>query len=352
MMQRVSNTSSKPFGIACWPVCLNPYQHLFYSALKDTRFFGSAVINDRWLKSNAHEFDALHIHWPENLWRRRGKGAMGALRVIGVRRYLKLAKCLGLKLIWTVHNLEHHEGVNWIDRLGYRILAKESDLVICHSHYAAEALIQRDRPAGRVVIMPHGNYDGIYPPPRPRNIVLKELGLNPERPVVCCLGRIRYYKGIDIAIEALRSLSGQIQLIIGGSPDYDVRALAKDLNGAAQISHKLSEQQFADTVGASEAVLLPYRKITGSGVLLAAWTLGCGVVASDLPYFQEISKPEPDSARFFPVGNSAALAGTILEYLSIPFQTRERAVRRLADRYKWEYCVEPVAQVIDEWRTG
>ncbi len=280
-MNASSSAFPKPFRIAYWPDCGtgNPYQRLFYNALKfrGVDFWNAAVIDERWLKNTAHELDAIHIHWPEGLWRQHGPGPTGAAwGVIGLWRFLRLAKRLGLKRIWTVHNLEHHEGVDWIDCIGYRTLAKESDLLICHSHGAAKALLQRDRPKGRVVMMPHGNYDGIYPSPRPRDIVLKELGLNPERPVVCCVGMIRHYKGVDVAVNAMRSLSGQIQIIIGGLPHlYDTRGLANSqagLNGTALVARTLSEQEFADIVGASEAVLLPYRKITGSGTLLAALT--------------------------------------------------------------------------------
>jgi len=117
------------------------------------------------------------------------------------------------------------------------------------------------------------------------------------------------------------------------------------------LDHWLSEQEFADIVEASDAVLLPYREITGSGALLAAWTLGRGVVASDLPYFREVSKPEPDAAQFFPVENSPALAGAILEYTSIPFEVRHRAALRMAERYTWEWCVESLVQLLEDWRT-
>lgn len=347
----VARHFTKQFYIACWPDCLTQYQYLFYNALKDVQVFGSVVINERWLRNTAHLFDAIHIHWPEDIWRRRGR-LIGAFGVISLRHYLRLAKNLGLKRIWTMHNLEHHEGVNWIDLLGYRTLAKENDLLICHSEFAAKALTQRDHPEGRVVIMPHGNYDGVYPTPRPRDVVLRELGLNPEKPAVCCIGLIRHYKGIDIAIGAIRKLSGQIQIIVAGNSFYDPGPLVKSLSNAALIFHRLSEQEFADVMGASDAVLLPYRKITTSGVLLAAWTFGRGVVASDLPYFREMSKLEPNAARFFPVEDSSALADIILEYLSIPFKIRKRAARRLADHYAWERCVEPVSQIINEWRTN
>lgn len=154
-----------------------------------------------------------------DIWRSRGRTAFSRLRgVIGLLHFLRLSKRLKIKRIWTVHNLAQHEGVDWVDRWGYRILARHSDMVICHSQWAAEELRRRDRPRGRLVVMPYGNYGLAYPEARPRTLVLKELGLMPELPMVCCIGNLRGYKGLEIVCAAVEKLGNQFQLVIGGRP--------------------------------------------------------------------------------------------------------------------------------------
>ena len=98
--------------------------------------------------------------------------------------------------IWTVHNLEPHEGAYRWDRYGYRLLARECDVVICHSQSAARDVRDTYHPRGRIVVMPHGDPAPAYPRARSRDDVLAELQLDPQRPVVSCLGRMRPYRGL------------------------------------------------------------------------------------------------------------------------------------------------------------
>ena len=332
------------------------YLDLFYSALAVFGVQSSKLTIDKeWLRINAERLDAIHIHWPEDIWRSWGRTNSSRLRgVIALLRFLRLSKRLGIKRIWTMHNLEQHEGVDWVDRWGYRVLARHSDMVICHSQSAAEAIRRRDRPRGPLVVMRFGNFGASYPEARPRALVLTELGLSPELPMVCCVGHLRPYKGLNIVCEAVRMLGNQIQLVIGGRPwsGFDLPALrdaVESLPFGRVVDRWLSAQEFADIVGASDAVILPYHNITGSAALFAAWGLGRGVIASDLPFFRETISPEPDAGMLFRCGVGDSLADAIIEYLRIPPERRTAAALRTMQQYSWERCVQPVWEVILEW---
>jgi len=172
--------------------------------------------------------------------------------------------------------------------------------------------------------------------------------------MVSALGCLRRYKGLDLACEAVGRLEGKVQLVIGGlpHPEIDLAALRRAVGPTlrfALLDRWLTDQEFADIVAASEAILLPYRQITGSGALLAAWTLGCGVIASDLPFFAEMLGPEPDAGRLFPAGDAAGLAQAIAAYLAIPAPRRAEAALGMARRHAWDRCVEPVVGVLRDW---
>ena len=113
--------------------------------------------------------------------------------------------------------------IRW-DHYGYRLLARESDLIICHSEWSAALVRDHFRPGGELLVMPHGELASACPPPRSRVDVIRELGLDPEAPLVSCLGRLRDYKGLELAAEAVERINGPVQLVIGG-----VRQIGFDL---------------------------------------------------------------------------------------------------------------------------
>jgi glycosyltransferase involved in cell wall biosynthesis len=202
--------------------------------------------------------------------------------------------------------------------------------------------------------MPHGNYDNFYPTPRPKNIVLAELGLRDDLPIVSCLGMLRNYKGLNVATEAISLLGDEVQFLCAGKshPSFDLASLQNNimkLNNALLIPRFINNQEFADYVSISNLVLMPYNRITGSGALLAVLTLGRGVVASDLPYFREILGNNSDAGMLVASEDPTAFAENIRKYLIIPANKSNQAARFLAERYEWSKVVPPVVEVIKNW---
>jgi glycosyltransferase involved in cell wall biosynthesis len=335
----------------------NPYFELYHRALAAHGVdVCPGTVNDSFLRANVGRVAAMHIQWaPEHIWRIYGKGWFAQMRGVGgLWRYLRLGRRLGVKLLWTIHDLEHLDGANWIDRRGYGLLARHADLCICHSEWCrAEVIRRHGLPPEKVLSIPHGNYDGQYPNPRPRPQVLADWGLAPDKRTLLCFGQIRPYKGLDLALKAMTRLDAQYQLVIAGNPmvaehAQQLQDLARNLDGAHVAARTLSDQDIADLMNAADCVLFPYRKITGSGALAAAQTFSRGVVVADLPYFREVLAPEPKAGEFFPVGDASALAETVRRFFATPLEERQAASRRLADCYAWHKVVMPVVEWMRE----
>jgi beta-1,4-mannosyltransferase len=345
-----------PAGVTRWG---NPYFGLCHAALAKR---GISVSDDleidlRWIEAHRDRVDAVHLHWPERFWRRRFAGTSRVQRaaracecLVRLHRFVRAVRRQGVQCIWTVHNLEPHEGAYRWDRYGYRLLARDCDVVICHSQSAARNVQDLYHPRGRVVVMPIGDPAGAYPRARSRDEVLAEMQLDPQRPVVSCLGRLRPYKGLDVACGAVERLRDRVQLIIGGPRHGDldappIFAAMKRISGVV-IDRELTDQELADVTAASDAVLLPYRAITGSSALLLALGLGRGVVTADLPYFREILAGEPDAGVLVSGWDTATWANALNEYLERPALVRSRAALRVAARYPWDRCVEPLVAAL------
>lgn len=376
----------------------NPYVDLFYNALQPhgIKLYAEPVIDHAWGSNHFKHIDAIHIHWPEYIWRqtphtrtpnpfrrflrtyvpgiwrafdiidrfgrleqvrRMQKVKSRWLSLLRFYRFLRQASRANVRVIWTLHNLESHESFDLVDQVGFRLLTRFSNLIICHSDYSKKSCIKTYRPRCPVVIMPHGNYDGIYPPPRPRDQVLTELGLDPTLPVAGCVGALREYKGFDLACQAIMSLGGRVQLLCAGAPHHhfplaEFEQFIDSTPGAVLVAHLLTDQEFSDYCAASDVILLPYRKITGSGALLAALTLRRGVVATDLPFFREMLNEYPDAGVLVEPENTVALAKGIEQYLAIGHIRRESATRNLAEAYDWSRVITSVVTELNHWKPG
>ncbi|MEZ4330274.1 MAG: glycosyltransferase [Myxococcota bacterium] len=348
----------------------NPYVRLFYGALEHEGFdwVGTFVPSRRWLRAHAGEFDALHVHWIEWMMRsepdcfRRLVSMRGGWRIVRLMRplfpWLQLhalgrfcaeARVRRKPIVWTCHNVEPHEGASWPVRAAFRRIARSVDLVICHDESARRGCWTRYRPTGRIVVMPHGNYDGVYPKGRPRDEVRRALGLPLDRPLVLCVGQVRPYKGVDLVCEAVARLSGRVALLVAGDSHVHaytrrIEDLVRSLPDAVFANRHLSDQEFADFVGASDVVALAYRGLTGSGSALAVLTLGRGVVASDWPFFRDLLRGRPRAGRVFAPGDARALAAAIDDLLGVDPGEREKAARALAAGLSWSTVVAPVAE--------
>lgn len=339
--------------VSSWPGvnATNPYIRLYYDALgRHGIVLGPTLeFDDRFLRDTP-DLDAIHIHWGlEHIWRTRGETALSRIRgLAGFWRYLRLARSIGIRVIWTLHDVDHHEGSGFIDRVGYRLLAAHADLCIVHDVWAADQFVRRFHGSrDAVMVLPHGNYDGAFPTARQRGDTLARLGVPDAAKVLLCQGAVRPYKQYELAIEAVGGLGPEYHLIVAGDPlvaEYAdrLKRAASGRDNVHLVLERQTDQGVSDLFAASDCVLLPYAKITGSGSLLTAATLGRGVVASDLPYFRRVVAAEADAAVFVEPGSAEALRQGIEQFFRGSHVHRHLAARRLADAVPWERVVEPV----------
>jgi glycosyltransferase involved in cell wall biosynthesis len=212
-----------------------------------------------------------------------------------------------------------------------------------------DAFVSQYGNAHKVIHMPHGNFRGEYPAARPRNAVLNECGLRQDIPVFGLIGALRAYKGVSLALETARAGLEKMQLIVAGAPlsgfpTAEVEARCAGMENVCFVPRALTEQEFSDFGSACDAFLLPYDRITTSGVMNAALTLGRGVICSDLPYFRECLRDYPDCGRIAIENTAEEFLVAISEYLDIPAMKRGTAAGKFSDSREWSKVVVPVAE--------
>jgi glycosyltransferase involved in cell wall biosynthesis len=221
------------------------------------------------LKSLADQYDLVHI----------------CDNPVYSSKIVKLIEKLHWKGIFTIHDPEGHLPGTIQDLLKRKIklhyqnkLVRElqnNKILRLHLHYEYMPITKK---TGNVTILPHPLYhDSVGVDDNPPTLPL----------VISFLGRIEYYKGIDIFMEILKELDDMI-------PKYSVKAI---IGGFGRIpDHKpyeniiyveenryLEEDKFEELLNESHIVLLPYRDTSQSGVLMKALTNSIPVIVSDIP---------------------------------------------------------------------
>ncbi len=232
----------------------------------------------------------------------------------------------------------YHEGAREIDLLGlvsraiYSAMAGATTTAIAFSAAGEQAL----RGAGfftEIVRVPHGTAAIAIASPSQQAAVNKDFGLSV--PTVLCLGFTHADKGTDLVIEAAEQISqassGNVRFLIAGRPRKR-KGIFRHMGRADKVFQKHLEKMAAarpnldiefrgfipedvatELLRQSGVVVLPYRKITQSGIANLALASGAAIVTSDLI---GLADELCESGRYFSTGNALELAAQVSEVLA------------------------------------
>ena len=128
--------------------------------------------------------------------------------------------------------------------------------------------------------------------------VLKELGVDPTRPIVSFVGRITRQKGVEHLVKAAREFDPAIQLVLcAGAPDTPeiaertqklVDELRAGRDGVHWVSEMLSKDKIQEIESASDIFVCPSIYEPLGIVNLEAMACGTAVVASNVGGIPEV----------------------------------------------------------------
>ena len=186
-------------------------------------------------------------------------------------------------MVLTIHDVVPHLGsVDLSNRLQSwvsRRLLSTADAYVVHGSVLAEQLVAREDYDGRkpVFSIPHGPVFSAIPPAHPL----------PARPTVLFFGRIEYYKGLDIFIEAVErsadKIPGLTAIIAGAGGDaLRCRRLITRPELFEWREGFVPDEALAGLFFRSSALVLPYREASQSGVIPLAYAHGRPVIATSV----------------------------------------------------------------------
>lgn len=290
-----------------------------------------------------HKVDVLHFQW------------LPFLEISSVEKiFLCLIRLFSrkTKLILTVHNIYPHnfsDSRKNIYRQRFALVQKYFDKFVVHLQVSKKELCEEFKiDASRVDVVHHGVFV-----PRNLKVVPHERG---EKLNLIMYGNQSYYKGTDILVDAISLLPREIQekvhtLIVGKiAPDYyaELKEKSKDLD-IEWIPEFVPDDFLNEKIMESDVIVLPYRQISQSGVLLLALNFEKPIIVSNLPSFRETLSDFSDEC-FFQSGNAESLKNLIikLECNNIVEQKEREIIQEIKKLYSWKMAGQKCLSIYGE----
>ena len=188
---------------------------------------------------------------------------------------------------------------------------------------------------------------GYHPMFEPKHIVTKENVTEDDKFKIIMYGIQTPYKGADILVDAVGLLSHEYQdhleVRIMGKMAMDYYEVLKNKSKKLNIDinpNYIQVKELQNSINNSNIIILPYRSISQSGVLLTALYYRKIIITSDLPSFKETLDGFKDD-WFFKSNEPQDLARLIALYLDrkIDLERQENILEKLRNRYSWnEYA--------------
>jgi glycosyltransferase involved in cell wall biosynthesis len=210
--------------------------------------------------------------------------------------FLKIIKCFcNVKIVYTAHNVLPHESGE-TQFYHYKKYYEIVDKIISHTKLSKEELINNFKlPENKITVIPHGILDFELDPEIVENLVNKlriKLSLKSET-VFSVIGNQSYYKGSDIISKVWASTPELHDnpnfklIIIGKNKNIDFTEIAEIAN--VYIENRfVSDEEFESILKITDLLLLPYRSISQSGVLLSAINDSIPVIVSNVGGLSEV----------------------------------------------------------------
>ena len=195
-----------------------------------------------------------------------------------------------VKRIVILDNLIPHE-TRFFDTAFNRFFLKHVDGFVVMADSVQNDLLKA-KPDARFIRMDHPIYDH-FGALKSKEDACRELNLDLEKKYVLFFGFIRDYKGLDLLIEAFKTVDPELHLIIAGEVYGSFDKYSKQLqdSGISERVHLfnqyISDSEVPAFFSASDVCVLPYKSATQSGITAISYHFNLPIIATDVGGLKE-----------------------------------------------------------------
>ena len=189
------------------------------------------------------------------------------------------------RIIALVHNAISHES-KFYDKSLSKLFFDNVDGFMVLSEFVKKNL-QTIYPNAKYCLQAHPLYNH-FGEKQDKKASCKTLNLNPDKKTLLFFGLIRDYKGLDLLLQAMSFLDNSYQLVVAGESYDDFEkyqqiidvSLAKDR--IRVFNQYIEDEDVPVLFSAADAIVLPYKSATQSGVIPVAYHFEVPIVATDV----------------------------------------------------------------------
>lgn len=265
------------------------------------------------------------------------------------------------KIVVTVHDVDVLDRLDDVrSRRRYQKFYPYVDMYLVHTEYAARSLREvLPEAVGRLEIVTHFDSDFVFGYNGDRMSARRIIGVsdNENDQLVLFFGQIKEVKGLDILISAFSIVANdnpRARLLIAGKAwrtDFD--KFEKQITDLGISDRVIRHIRFIDNkhvpvyFKAADVVVLPYRKVYNSGVLLRAMDYGAAIIASDLEPFRQVVH-DGENGFLFSSGDAGALAARIrmaLNDVTLLKEMQQSAKRTIETRFSQDVIGDEMKKI-------
>lgn len=354
--------------ILAFPRDPNPYQELLYVPMRQqghtvtylegptaSQSLNMFLLPFMLIIRRMQGYRVFHLHWIYLFalpWARAAGACIMQLLFSIVIWELKL---LGFKTVWTAHNALPHRKQFVNDLAARKLLARHAAAIIVHSAAAKDELIALGLPGNKVTVIPHGNYESVYPNATTRKEARKQLGLRQDDFVIAFVGKIEGYKNLPGLLEAVESLAADnphLHLVIAGNTTD--KMLRKQLMAAKKrIPYQLHlqigfvrDETMQVYFNAADVTATPFSSITTSGSALLSLSFGTPIIA---PRIGSLKDMPLGVGFFYSPEHKNGLRQAIVRAMQAPsMETKRQAAKAYSATLPWESIAEQTSNTLED----
>lgn len=292
----------------------------------------------------------LHLHW-FNPYLRYDSTLGYGLQAARLLAEIKLMQARGIPVVWTVHNQASHEAKHpalehWVNQQA----ARHANASIYHTQAALQRMRQHwGLEPHHPVVIPHGNYRGVYGQPLEREAARRLVGFDGDNsPVFLHFGQLRPYKGVENLVEAWLRFApkpGTARLHIAGKPLDEAygQLLRQKAEGCSTITFefgRVPDERLNQLLSAADVFVLPFARVLTSGSLLLALSFGLPVIA---PKLDSLAETVAEAGQLMYHPEQEKLEDKLAAALTADLGDIRRQANQVVRRYDWDIIAEKTA---------